>query len=91
MASCEKGTGECREREEDGSCFSGSFFWFLSTSDCCPQRSRVERREQSPHPTQTVQRVQLCLAPRYRWWGKMEHIGGGEETSLPKLLGACGG
>lgn len=30
------------------------------------QGSRVERREQSPHPTWAVELVQLCLAPRYR-------------------------
>lgn len=69
-----------------GGCFSGSFFGSCPPLDYCSQRSKVEKREQSPHPTQAVQLVQLCLAPRYRQQGKMQCIGGGEETILPKLL-----
>ena len=69
-----------------GGCFSGSFFGSCPPLDYCSQRSKVEKREQSQHPTQAVQLVQLCLAPRYRQQGKMQCIGGGEETILPKLL-----
>ena len=85
VARCEE-TRDCHEHQQYGGLLQWVFFWFLSTSDYCPQRSKVEKRERSPHPTQAVQLVQLCLPPRYRQLGKMECIGGGEETSLPKLL-----
>lgn len=100
VARYEKETGRCHECKEDQSCFIWVFL-FLSTSDCCPKRSRVER-EVSSHRTPSRQcswSKQLCLALRclkllWAWnreWRKMEPICGTEETSLPKLLGACGG
>lgn len=45
----EEGTEEGHERGQDRNCFSGSFSWFLSTSDCGPQRRRGEVTP-PPHP-----------------------------------------